>query len=177
MAKMTYTDFCLLPVDGNQHELFDGDLVVTRSPNVRHQRVVVRLCSQLLNYVEAHSLGLLLIAPLDTIFDSYTVLQPDILFVSRERVPVVVQERIEGAPDLTVEILSPNTVERDRRRKLAVYSLFGVREYWIVDPEAQRIELYVREGGALRLARTFSSGAVVESPLFPGLALPVASVF
>ena len=177
MTKMTYDEYCLLPEDRNQYELFDGELVITPWPNVGHQRIVGRLCTQLLAYVEAHSLGLLLIAPLDTIFDPYTVLQPDILFVSRERIPGVVKERIEGAPDLVVEVLSPRTVEKDRRRKRAVYSQFGVREYWIVDPEAQTIELYTREGGKLRPTRMFSSGEAVESLLFPALGLPVASVF
>ena len=71
---MTIAQYYVLPEDRNQYELFDGDLVVTPSPNVRHQRVVVRLCSHLLHYVEEHSIGQLFIAPLDTVFDPYTVL-------------------------------------------------------------------------------------------------------
>jgi len=177
MAKMTYAQYRLLPESRNQYELFDGELVITPSPNVGHQRIVGRLCAQLLTYVEAHSLGLLLVSPVDTIFDPYTVLQPDILFVSCERIPDTVKEHIEGAPDLTIEVLSSSTLEKDRRRKLAVYSQFGVRECWLVDPEAQTIELYAREGGLLRLTRTFSSGEAFASPLFPGLDLPVAGIF
>lgn len=177
MTKMTYEQYRLLPESRDQYELFDGKLVMTPSPNVQHQRVIARLCTQLLNYVEAHSLGLLIITPTDTIFDQYTVLQPDMLFVGRERIPEVVKDRIEGAPDLTIEVLSPSTIEKDRRRKLTVYCQFGVQEYWIVDPEAQTIELYTRDGGALRHSRTFSSTEAVQSSLFPGLCLPVASVF
>lgn len=177
MAKMTYDQYRRLPESRNQYELFDGELVITPPPNVAHQRIIGRLCAQLLPYVEAHSLGLLIPSPVDTVFDPYTMLQPDILFVSRARIPEVVKDRIDGAPDLAIEVLSSSTMEKDRRRKLAVYSQFGVREYWIVDPEAQTIELYAREGGPLRLTRTFSSGEAVTSPLFPGLALPVASVF
>ena len=174
---MTYDQYRLLPESRNQYELFDGELVTTPSPSVGHQRIIGRLCTQLLNYVEAHSLGLLLVSPMDTIFDQYTVLQPDMLYVSRERIPEVVKERIEGAPDLTIEVLSSSTIEKDRRRKLTVYSQFGVREYWIVDPEAQTIELHTRDGGVLRHIRTFSSNEAVQSLLFPGLCLPVASVF
>ena len=188
MAKMTYDQYLRLPEGRNQYEPFDGELVITPSRSVGHQRIIGKLCTQLLPYVEAHSLGLLLVSPVDTIFDPYTVLQPDILFVSRERIPEVVKDRIEGAPDLTIEVLSSLTVEKDCRRKLAVYSQFGVREYWIVDPEAQTIELYAREGGPshgdigpqggpLRLTRTFSAEEAFASPLFPGLGLPVASVF
>ena len=176
MTKMTYDQYCLLSEGRNQYELFDGELVITPWPNVGHQRIVGRLCTQLLACVEAHSLGLLIISPIDAVFDQYTVLQPDILFVSQERIPEVVKERIEGAPNLAVEILSPSTVGKDRR-KLAVYSQFGVRECWIVDPEVQTIERYVHDGGELRLIRTFSFNDAVQSPLFPGLSLPVACVF
>ena len=82
---------------------------MTPSPSARHQQIVGRLHARLLAYVQENALGEVLIAPLDTIFDQYTVLQPDILFVSRERVPEVVKERIEGTPDLVVEILSSTT--------------------------------------------------------------------
>ena len=177
VTKMTYDQYCLLPEDRNRHELFDGELVMTPSPVARHQEIVSRLSARLLTYVEANSLGKVYVAPLDTIFDQYTVLQPDILFVSRERVSEVVKERIEGAPDLVVEVLSPSTFYNDLRRKMAVYSQFGVREYWIVDLETQTIEVYSRHGGELRLTQKFSSGETLQSPLLPGLPLPVASIF
>ena len=176
-AKMTYDQYCLLPEDGNQYELFDGELVMTPSPNTRHQRIVGQLHAELLAYVSKHSLGDVFVAPLDTIFDQYTVLQPDILFVSRERVAEVVKERIEGAPDLVVEVLSPSTFHKDLRRKMHVYSQFGVREYWIVDPEEQTIERYERVGEKLEPARRFSSHETFQSPLLPGFELEVRSIF
>lgn len=176
-TKINYDQYCLLPEDGNQYELFDGELVMTPSPSTRHQQIVGRLFAQLMAYVQANSLGEVFLAPLDTIFDQYTVLQPDILFVSRERVAEVVKERIEGAPDLVVEVLSPSTFYKDLRRKMAVYSQFGVREYWIVDPEKLTIELYQRSGEVLQLARHFASQETFQSPLFPGLQLAVSSIF
>ena len=176
-AKMNYDQYCLLPEDGNQYELFDGELVMTPSPNTRHQDIVGELYSQLKNYIRANSLGRLYVAPLDTIFDQYTVLQPDILFVSRERVPEVVKERIEGAPDLVVEVLSPSTFHKDLRRKMHVYSHFGVQEYWIVDPEEETMELYQRVGQKLQLARRFASQETFQSSLLPGFQLEVRSIF
>ncbi|MBI4461007.1 MAG: Uma2 family endonuclease [Acidobacteria bacterium] len=176
-TKMTYDQYCLLPEDGNQYEVFDGELVMTPSPSSRHQKIVQKLLYRLSAYLEAHSLGEVFVAPLDTIFDQYTVLQPDILFVSRERVAEVVKERIEGAPDLVVEVLSPSTFYKDLRRKMAVYSQFGVREYWIVDPEKQTIELYQQGGEGLQLARQFASQETFQSPLFQGFQLPVSSIF
>ena len=176
-TKMTYDQYCLLPEDGNQYELFDGELVMTPSPSARHQDIVGKLYALLLQHVQSNSLGKVYVAPLDTIFDQYTVLQPDILFVSRERVPEVVKERIEGAPDLVVEVLSPSTFHKDLRRKMHVYSQFGVWEYWIVDPEEQTMELYQRVGEKLQLARRFASQETFQSPLLPGFELDVRSIF
>ena len=176
-TKMTYDQYCLLPEDRNRYELFDGELVMTPSPTAQHQRIVLRLASELDSYVKTNGLGEGFVAPLDTIFDQYTVMQPDILYVSRERVPLVVKERIEGAPDLVVEVLSPSTFYIDLRRKMAVYAQFGVQEYWIVDPETQTIELYGRVGEELQLARRFSSNATFESPLLPGFRLAVSGIF
>ena len=175
-TKMTYDEYCLLPEDRNQYELFDGELVMTPSPTARHQKIVGRLHARLLAYVEENSLGEVFIAPLDTIFNQYTVLQPDILFVSKERLSEVAKERIEGAPDLVVEVLSPSTADKDRRRKLAVYSQFGIQEYWIVDPETRVMELYRQTGDGLQLARQFAPGDTFKSHLLSGFQLPVDSL-
>ena len=174
---MTYDQLCLLPEDRNRYELFGGELVMTPSPAARHQEIVGKLHVLLAVYVQNNSLGKVYVAPLDAIFDPYTVLQPDILYVSRERVPEIVKERIEGAPDLVVEVLSPSTFYNDLRRKMAVYSQFGVQEYWIVDPEMQTFELYSRQGSELRSAMKFSSSETFESPLLPGFRFAVNSIF
>ena len=87
------------------------------------------------------------------------------------------KERIEGSPDLAVEILSPTTIEKDRYRKLALYSQFAVCEYWIVDPDEQAIELYLRAGEELKWDRRFFSDETFESPLLAGFQLPVSSLF
>lgn len=176
-SKMNYDQLCLLPGDGNQYELFDGELVMTPSPIARHQEIVGKLHVLLLPHVQNNSLGKVYVAPLDTIMDEYTVVQPDILFVSRERVAEVVKEHIEGAPDLVVEVLSPSTFHKDLRRKMRVYSQFGVREYWIVDPEEQTMELYDRVGEKLELARRFGFDETFQSPLLPGFQLEVRSIF
>ena len=176
-AKMNYDQLCLLPEDGNQYELFDGELVMTPSPRARHQEIVGKLYVLLQQYVQANSLGKVYVAPLDTIMDEFTVVQPDILFVSKERVAEVVKERIEGAPDLVVEVLSPSTFHKDLRRKMRVYSQFGVREYWIVDPEEETIELHQRVGEKLQLARKFAAEETFQTSLLPGFQMQVRSIF
>ncbi len=175
-TKMTYDQYCLLPEDRNRYELIDGELIVTPSPERQHQEIGGLLYSRLLNYVESHSLGKVFIAPLDTLLDRYTVLQPDILFVSQERLAEVAKRWIEGPPDLVVEVPSPSTKEIDRKRKLAVYSQFGVREYWIVDPEDCALDLYEPARKGVELVRRFSYRETFESPLL-GFKMDVASIF
>lgn len=176
-TKMTYDEYCLLPEDRNQYELIDGELIVTPSPSRVHQKIVVRLSSRLEVHVESKLLGEVYVAPLDTIFGKYTVVQPDILFVSRDRLAEVGKERIEGAPDLVVEVLSPSTADQDRRRKLAVYSQFGVQEYWIVDPESRMIEVFERTEKGLQPAQKFGMGQLLRSKLLPQFQPEVSSIF
>ena len=175
--KMTYDEYCLLPNDGKQYEIFDGELVVTPSPHRQHQRISGILYRRLADYVEERSLGEVYYSPLDTVFTEYTVLQPDILFISRERVGEIAREKIEGAPDLVVEILSPSTFHKDLRRKMKVYSESGVSEYWIVDPEMKTIELYCQGKEGLELARRFSAEENFESRLLAGFQVAVSGIF
>lgn len=174
---MTYDQYCLLPEDRNQYELFNGELVVTPSPTREHQGIVLRLARLLADYVERESLGEVYVSPLDIIFDPYTVLQPDIFFVRKERLAEVERERIEGVPDLVVEILSPTTFHKDLRRKMKVYSQFGVQEYWIVDPETRTIELHCQGKEGLQLAGRFSAGETLESQLLSGFRVKAISIF
>jgi Uma2 family endonuclease len=176
-TKMNYDQYCLLPEDGNQYELVHGVLIVTPSPNRQHQRILMALSAELYQFVIRNSLGEVYVAPLDTIFDQYTVVQPDILYICKERLPEVAKERIEGAPDLVVEILSPSTAQKDRKLKLAVYAEFGVREYWIVDPKTSTLEVYELTGGALRRVRTFAPGEMFECGLLSGFHFPVEQIF
>ena len=176
-TKMTYDQLCLLPDDRQRHELFDGELIVTPAPRPRHQRILGRLHSKLTAWIEAHSLGEVFLAPLDVLFDEHTVLEPDILFIRQSRLDIIGEEAIQGAPDLVVEILSPSTFYYDLRKKMAVYSRFGVREYWIVDPEMQTIELHRLTDKGLQLDRRFSSPETFQSPLLPGFEMLVSSIF
>jgi Uma2 family endonuclease len=176
-TKMTYEQYCLLPEDGKQYELIDGELFMTPAPRPKHQRIVVRLTEELSRFVRENSLGEVFVAPVDVLMDRHTVLQPDVLFISAARQSIVGEEAIEGAPDLVVEVLSPSTFYKDLRKKMTAYSQFGVQEYWIVDPETQTIELYARRDNKLQLAQKFSSEETLESALFLGLRLAVNDVF
>ena len=175
-TKMTYEQYCLLPDDGKQYEVIDGELFMTPAPKPGHQRIVLRLAEELSRFVRENSLGEVFVAPVDVLLDQHTVLEPDVLFISAARVSIVKEDAIEGPPDLVGEVLSPSTFYKDLRKKMTAYSQFGVQEYWIVDPETETIETYARRDDKLELARKFSSGEAVESALLPGLQLAVKDV-
>ena len=176
-TKMTYAQYCLLPEDGKQYEVIDGELFMTPAPRPKHQEIVVRLTEELSRFVREKSLGKVFVAPTDVLLEQHTILQPDVLFIHKERLEIVKEQAIEGAPDLVVEVLSPSTFYKDLRKKMTAYSQFGVQEYWIVDPETETIEVYARRDDKLQLAQKFSSGEAVESVLLPGLQLAVRDIF
>lgn len=131
--------------DEERCELIHGYLHVSPSPTTRHQLVVGLLYLRLKACVRDLD-DLVLMAPLDTVLSDLTVVQPDVLIVRAERRSVV-GERIEGAPDLVVEVLSPSTAHRDREEKLAEYAKAGVREFWLVDPLGESMTFLVLENG------------------------------
>jgi Uma2 family endonuclease len=147
-----------------------------------HQTISLNLVRLLLPYLDEHRLGQLLSAPFDIKFSLFTVLVPDLVYFTAERfVRVVNEKHATAAPDLVIEILSPGTRRRDKGRKRAIYDREGVREYWIVDPEARSITALRRprpDAGLTGVTTlTLDAGATLDSPLFPGLRLPLRDVF
>lgn len=142
----TYADYKTLAASTDErHELIDGELYMVPAPTVAHQIVSKNLALRLEQHVSAKGSGIVLYAPLDVVLGAgagRSVVQPDILFISRERANTITDTEIVGAPDLVIEILSPGTAERDRGQKRTLYARSGVREYWIVDPELESIEVY-----------------------------------
>jgi Uma2 family endonuclease len=141
-SRWTYEQFAQLPDDGNRYEVIAGELYVTPAPRPRHQEVVVRLIVRLAQFVEQHRLGKIYPGPIDVLFAEGDYLEPDLIFVRRDRLSLVSERGIEGPPDLVVEILSHSTAKRDRTIKRDRYAFFGVPEYWVLDSEARRLEVY-----------------------------------
>jgi Uma2 family endonuclease len=178
LAKMTYELYKLLPDDGKRYEVIDGELLpMTPALTPKHQRIVKAILTALDNYAREHQLGEVYVSPIDVVLDEDVVVQPDVLFIMSEHRNIVGEEAIQGAPDLVVEVLSPSSFYHDLRRKMAVYSRFGVQEYWIVDPEKHTVEIHTPSDGQLQLHRSFSADTTLESPLLPALRLPVSSIF
>ena len=174
--RFTYEDYALLPED-RRYEVVDGELVVTPAPTPFHQIVLLRLMKLLDAFVESHRAGTVLLAPCDVVLSRYDVLQPDILFVSSERRPIIGEKYVGPAPDLVVEVLSPSTADRDRTAKAKRYATFGVREMWLVDPDARTIEVLVNEGDGFRREALHGEADLVRSVVLSGLEFPVSPVF
>ncbi len=172
-TRLTYDDYCLLPSDGKRYEVIEGDLYVSPSPGRQHQLVLANLAYYLMGFVKAHSIGTVYFAPFDVVFSQHDVVEPDLLYVSRDRLSVITGKNIQGAPDLAVEVLSESTARLDRTTKLKLYSRFGVQEYWIIDPEDPSVEIYRRNEAGLDPAGALQKTDVLTSPLFPGFSLPV----
>ena len=177
--RLTYDDLLALPDDGLRHELIDGEHYVAPAPNLKHQIVSMRLSVAIGSFVEQHDSGLLLAARCDVVFSPANVVEPDLLFLSRERSGLATEQNIQGAPDLVIEILSPSTRNRDQGIKRRLYERMGVREYWVADPAGETVSVYRLAGEVFQLAAELSHKAddVLSTPLLPGLNIPLARIF
>jgi len=175
-TRLTYDDLRQIAPDRNRYELIEGELFVSAAANTEHQRKTGRLFRRLAEHVEQQDLGEVFIAPCNVVFDPNTVLQPDIVFVSKARRSIVKVACIEGAPDLVVEVTSDSSRTIDRFVKRDRYAEFGVQEYWLLDPFEPRIEVLRLEGGKYRVLAAFGPGDTLESPTFPGLRIAVSSL-
>jgi Uma2 family endonuclease len=176
-GQWTYEDYCRLPEDGWIYEIIEGELYMSPAPLTIHQRCKIKLASEFLDFAESHDAGMVLDAPTDVLLPGLaTPVQPDVIFVVKERLDIIKEERVEGAPDIVVEVLSPSNWLVDRREKFRVYAKAGVREYWIVDPKARTIELFFLRGGIYELIGKYGVDETVRSEVLPGFAVKVKEV-
>jgi Uma2 family endonuclease len=150
------------------------------SPSVTsfHQWIQSNLVDALSPFVRSKKLGRIFVAPLDVFLTEDDVFQPDILFIRQDRLSEIdLNDRIHFAPDLVVEILSPSTAEYDYTRKKAIYCEGGVKEYWIVDPADETVEIMLKDGNYYRTEAILQAPALLESTMFPGFSMKIENVF
>lgn len=165
-----------------RYELYDGELLEMPSPNLRHQDIVGSLYLLLMQYAREHDAGKVYLSPVDLYVSETRVFIPDLMFVTKERLGTERIEREDGQcliapPDLIVEIISPSTAHNDRVRKTKIYAEFGVAHYWIIEPEHKTLEALTLENGRYTLHGSFSEEDTFAPALFPGLQIPLATVF
>ena len=175
-AKLTYQDYLDTPGD-ERYELLDGELILVGSPNMAHQDVVTNLGTPLSVFVREGDLGKLYFAPTDVILSDSEVVQPDLLFISKEREHIRTSANIQGAPDFIVEILSPSSAQRDWGRKRDLYARHQVKEYWIVDPANRIVYVMLLRDRVLDLDATYGEGDTVNSATLEGFSVDVGDLF
>lgn len=173
----TYEDYAKLP-EGAPYQLIGGQLVMTPSPTPYHQEVSKRLEYLLYEFVEKKSsLGKIYDAPIDVYFEQGETYQPDIIFISNEKLHIIKKDKVEGAPDLIIEILSPTTAYYDLKHKKMTYERYGVREYWLVDPLEKSIEVYENREGKFVFAVEAEKQGKLRSVILPGFEIDLKEIF
>jgi Uma2 family endonuclease len=150
-TKLGYREYCCFPNDGRRHEIIDGDHYVTPAPSTVHQTISKRVQHQLYTQIELAGLGVVFNAPVDVQLTEYDIVQPDLLVILAARARMITPTKVNGVPDLIIEILSPSNAAHDTALKKHLYERTGVAEYWIVDPDNQRLERYRLVDGAFSL--------------------------
>lgn len=172
----TYADYALLP-EGAPYQLIGGKLVMTPSPIPYHQSISMRLELKLASHVLEKNLGMVYYAPLDVYLEETETYQPDIIFIAKDRLFIIESTKINGAPDLVVEILSPSTAYYDLKKKFKVYAKHGVKEYWIVDPLEKSVEVYTGIDGKFTLGQRVEKEGVISSEVVRGFAVEIKDIF
>lgn len=177
--EFTYDDYLNLPDEsGHRFEVLDGTLIREPSPNVLHQRVLFRLYKALDQYLaEIDPGGEVFGAPLDVTLGDKTVLQPDLFYVCSDQQDIVRERRIDGAPRLVVEILSPSNRRKDRLEKLQIYQRAAVPHYWIVDPDQRSLECFALRDGIYALVAGGMDDDTVCPPGFGGLSIDLEKLW
>ena len=174
--KFTYEDYLHFPED-KRYEIIDGEVHMVPSPGPYHQDISWRLELTISTFVEKNGLGKIYHAPLDVVFSETDVVQPDIMFISKERLNIITEKNVQGAPDLIVEIISPTSEYRDRVIKRKLYSKYGVKEYWLVDLEKKEIEVMVLGESGLETVKIYKKTDILESLVLKGIKIKLDDIF
>lgn len=178
-ALLTYDDYCRIPEDGRRYEVIQGTLYMAPAPFYRHQKIIMRLSSLLDQFVQDADAGEVLIAPFDVLLSEHNVVQPDILFIAKENLSILTEKNAHGTPDLMIEVLSKSNRSHDEIRKRKLYEMFGVREYWIVDPQAESITMYKHEGDRFGTPNVFlkERNDILKSKLLKTFSCSLTDIF
>ena len=175
--KYTEKDYMLLE-EGAPFQLINGDLIMSPSPLFLHQLIVGKLYNLISNFIDqTQSGGLIVLSPMDVHLDEENIFQPDLLFISENRKVELIKERIAGAPDLVIEILSPSTAYYDLKQKKDIYERFGVKEYLIIDPVRQDAEVYELINERFELTQKEKETGIIALQTLTGLQIELQKLF
>jgi Uma2 family endonuclease len=176
---LDYAAYLKTPEIKRRYDVVDGEFrFMSPAPTTLHQFVLQEIFVAVDRHVKRYSLGQAFLAPCDIIISKSPLRtrQPDVMFISNSRRPII-QDQVQGGPDLVVEVLSPGNTEKQVGEKLRDYAAVDVREAWIADPKRKTVSVLHPEKGEFRETRRFSSRQRLRSKVLPRLRLPVAKVF
>ncbi len=180
LRPLTINDLDAMPAqDGYHYEIIEGELFVSCSPGLTHQRVLANLTTLFAVFLQESPICEYVPTP-GLVFSEYSGVIPDlVVFLNEKSDAIIIGEQLTGPPDLVIEILSPGpaNIRRDRIVKLQLYSKHGVPEYWIVDPRNLAVEQYVLHASSLKLMQTLQRGDVLSSSAIPGFSCLVSEIF
>lgn len=166
---LTVDDYLRTPESNLPQELAYGEWRVAEAPTPQHQSAVFAFGLAFDRLVRPGRLGRVYLSPVDVILDRerHLVVQPDLLFITMPRLRIV-RDRIWGAPDLVLEVLSPRPRIGDLQERIGWFARYGVQECWLVHQETERVEVLRFEEGAVSRRRTFGALAPIQSDVLPG---------
>jgi len=173
----TYEDYRELPDDRKTYQVIGGKLFMTPAPSTRHQDISRNLSFIIWSFVKKYNLGEVYNAPIDVVFSSVNVVQPDIVFICKGRLRIIKEKGIFGAPDWVIEIVSPSSDKIDVKLKRDLYERFGVREYWIVYPDDEKVEVYLLKNGKYKLKGSFLKNEILQVSVIEELKVNLEEVF
>jgi Uma2 family endonuclease len=174
--KYTDADYMMLE-EGAPFQLINYDLIMSPSPTPLHQSIAIRLGHIILTFLDNKDHNDYLGSDVDVKLDDGNVFRPDIVYISEARKKEILTDRIIGAPDMVIEILSPSNAYYDLRHKKNFYEKFGVKEHIIIDPLAENAELYSLKNGAYYIHQKAEKTDSLNSVLLPGLSFDLSRLF
>jgi Uma2 family endonuclease len=174
---ITRADYESMPLGPPYFQVIEGELIMSPSPKFFHQHIALNIARLIGNYLDRHPIGEVMIAPLDVFLSDINIFQPDVMFVSNERLSLISEKGIEGGPELVVEVLSKSTAKYDAGLKKKIYSRTGVQELWLVDPEAKTIQVFDLINNPGTPVATHSAKSVFKSELLPGIKVEAKKIF
>jgi Uma2 family endonuclease len=175
--RITAEEYFQMPEGPPYFQLIDGELIMSPSPRYFHQVIVARLIGAIIAYLDSNPIGQVVGAPSDVQLDEQNVFQPDLYFIRNERFRIIDEQGPKGAPDLVAEVISPGTKRNDLGRKKTISAERGVIDYWTVFPDTREVHVYLLQESREQPARKLKGNDAIETPLLPGLRIPLSKIF
>jgi Uma2 family endonuclease len=177
--KISVTEFLEMNLEeGYIYELINGVIMRRTSPNLDHQDVVVNLTSILNVLVKSKNLGKIYVAPTDVYITEFNLVVPDLVFIAKSNLGILQEKRcIVGVPDLIIEVLSKGTQKIDKGDKLKLYKKYGVKEYWMINPRSQGVEVYEWQNGDYELMFSAEETGEITSQVLDGFKIDISEFF